>query len=214
MRRFARLSIVVLLVPFAVSCAGSAGYRATQGATIGAIVGAGAGALAGGKSGAAVGAGAGALIGAGIGGAVGALVGAEEAKTVLKGPQPIPWLEGKSVQVVTVRGYSYGMDIGKYVIEDQLRRRGVNIVDAPSPQYYPPSGREMAADFIAEFTAVEEGYTVLVNLRVLDAARQVRAIGWARIYYGDAYGYGGSYGYGYRTEALRTAAARAVWNLH
>ncbi len=213
MSKFARLAAFALFIPLVVSCAGPAGYRATQGATIGALVGAGAGALAGGKGGAAVGAGAGALIGAGIGGAVGALVGAEEAKGVLKGPQPIPWMEGKTVQVVTVRGYSYGMDVGKYVVEDQLRRRGVSIVDTPSPQYYPPSGREAAADFIAEFTAVEEGNTVLVNLRVLDAARKVRAIGWARIYYGDAYGYGG-YGYGYRTEALRTAAARAVWNLH
>lgn len=215
MWKFARLSIIAFLFPLVVSCAGPAGYRANQGALLGAMLGAGAGALIGHGHNAGLAAGAGALIGAGIGGAVGALIGQEEAKTVLSSPQPIPWLEGKSVQVVTVRGYSYGMDVGRYVIEDQLRRRGVIIVDNPSPQYYPPDNRQMATDFTVEFSAVEEGNTVLVNLRVLDVARQLRASGAKRVYYGDAYGYGGyGYNYGYRTEALRAAAARAVWDLH
>ena len=199
--------VVLLLTLFLTACATPVGQRASQGALIGAALGAAGGGFAGGGKGAALGA----LAGAGAGAMIGAVIGTGEAKAVYAEPQPLPWLTGKSVQVVGSRSYGYGVDVSRPVIEDQLRRRGATVVDSPGPQYY-PTGQAVATDFVAEVASIEKSGAVITDIRVLDASRQVRAIGSATVYYN---GYGG-YGYSgdYRVEALRTAAKNAVWALH
>ncbi len=205
-KRFA-IVLLIILVPFLAACAtGPVGQRATQGAVLGAMGGAAVGGLIGGGKGAA----AGALIGGLGGAAVGAAVGSGEAKTVFQEPQPLPWLSGKSIQVVGARSYGYGVDVSRPVIEDQLRRRGAVVVDNPGPQYYPRGQDAVATDFIAEASAIEKAGAVVMDIRVLDSSsRQVRAIGSAAV----RFGYGGYTG-DYRVEALRSAAKNAVWALH
>lgn len=198
--------VLVFSITVLAACAGPMGQRTTQGVLLGGIIGAATGGvIAGGK-----GAAAGGLIGAGIGGIAGAAIGAKEEQSIYAEPQPLTWMQGKSIQVAGSPSYGYGIDISRAVIEDQLRRRGAIVVDRPGPQYY-PTGQSVATDFVAEVAAIEKYNAVVMDIRVLDASRQVRAIGSASIYYGtNGYGYTGDY----RVEALRTAAKNAVWALH
>ena len=223
MKRIRLMGVTLAVTFLAAACSTQLNRRTTEGALAGCVLGGAAGAIVGKIRGAGVGC----ALGAGVGAVVGVFAGTEEVKASYAEPQPLPWMSGKTVRVVpgNQHGYSYyGLDVTRPIVEDQLRRRGAEILDksrwrkSGSDYREPyrgdrrPDNTAGASDFVAEISAIEKQGGVIVDIRVISRDGRVRAIGSGQRYFRNDYHY--AYTGDLRVEALRAAANSATWALH
>ncbi len=192
-------------------CVGCASTRATERGAQGAVLGGGIGLLTGNGTLAW----AGALIGAGLGSIVGSLETDKKGIALARGPAPLPWIQGERV-FVSIQGWSSWGESLRAEVEEGLRARGGLIVAGTGRQYGQPAAPN-SYTYLAEVRVERQGNHAIIQIRVIDANRVVRAIGrgsnliqqWGSF----------SYSYGYNTyydeyEDFRTAARRAITTLH